>query len=297
MPSPEATPARIETSAHADSIEVSKRTLRGEVLIEGTGIHSGAPCAVRLYPAVGGYGIKFARPGRPAVAASWKFADAEASDRRTVLVGEGNERFEQIEHLMAALEAMGISDALVEQQGPEVPFLGGGSREFMDALAAPGVVESGGRRRVLEIVRPIVLEDGNVLMVATPHNGLRLSVFVEFPGTVVGNAGFSLEVSEGSFHEEVSRARTFALARDLEMLRGMGLIKGGNLDNAVVFDQEKYYNESLYYPDEVVRHKIIDLLGDLALLNTGLRGHFWAWRAGHRSHVKFVQLLAREFKL
>jgi UDP-3-O-[3-hydroxymyristoyl] N-acetylglucosamine deacetylase len=228
-------------------------------------------------------------------------ANAEFSDRRTVIIGESGERFEQIEHLMAAFAAFGITDAEVRQVGPEVPFLGGGSREYMEALLGAGTQTLGDETTNLEplvITEPVSFTDGNAIMSATPHDGLRMSVFVEFPGSIIGNQGYSIELTRDSFFEEVSRARTFALVRDIEQLRAMGLIKGGNLSNAVIADADRYHNESLHYPDEVVRHKVIDLWGDLALLARPLRGHFWAWRAGHRSHVRFAQFLAREiFKL
>jgi UDP-3-O-[3-hydroxymyristoyl] N-acetylglucosamine deacetylase len=273
------------------------RTIQKPFVVAGTGIHSGVPCEVRLTPAEAGFGIRFARLSGSEVEAHVGNSKAELSDRRTVIVGPSGERFEQIEHLMAALSACGVTDVRVEQQGPEVPFLGGGSREYMDAIRDHGTKELEGERSPLVIDRPIALTDGEAEMVATPHDGLRLSVFVEFPGTIVGSQGYSIEVTEDGFYEEVSRARTFALARDLEMLRGAGLIKGGNLGNAVVFDHERYHNESLHYPNEVVRHKAIDLLGDLALLGRPLRGHFWAWRAGHRSHVRFANHLATEFRI
>ena len=291
--------ATTPAGAISDLVEASvpTRTLVSEVAVDGVGIHSGAPCRVRLFPQPAGHGIAFVRKGRRPVPATWRTANAEASDRRTVLVGEDGERFEQVEHLMAALAAMDISDLLIEQEGPELPFLGGGSREFMDALRSVGTTETEGSRPVLTIRDPISLQDGNALLTASPHDGLWMSCFVEFPGTVVGNMGVSLELTEQSFYDQVSPARTFAVSRDIEMLRSMGLIKGGNLQNALVFDEKKYHNESLHFADEVPRHKVIDLLGDLALLGCSLRGHFWAWRAGHRSHVRFAQLLAKEFHL
>lgn len=276
---------------------VPGRTLATEITIEGTGIHSGVPCRVRLKPAPSG-GILFQRPdGSGAVPARWDFANAELSERRTVLVGPDGARFEQMEHLMAALAAHEVTDLIVVQEGPEVPFLGGGSKEFMVHLREAGFQETGVSIKPLVIDRIHTLEDGEAVLVATPNETLRLSVGVEFPGTVVGSAAFTLEITADSFERDAAPARTFALAADIEKLRQMGLAKGGNLENAVVFDHERYFNEGLHFPDEVVRHKIIDLLGDLALVNRPLRGHFWAWRAGHRSHVKLAQLIAEEYDL
>jgi UDP-3-O-[3-hydroxymyristoyl] N-acetylglucosamine deacetylase len=275
--------------------QVRTKTVAREVEIEGTGIHSGLPCRVRVLPQEPGVGIAFRRPGRQPVPATWRTADEDASDRRTVIIGEGCERFEQIEHLMAAFAAMDIADVMVEQEGPEVPFLDGGSAEFMKRLRAAGTEENGGRRPVLQIPEPRALQAHGAMLVAAPDDNLRLSVFVEFPGTIVGCAGFTLAVSEKSFFEEAAPARTFALASDLEKLRAAGLARGGTLENAVVFDHERYYNDQLRFPDEVIRHKIIDLLGDLALLNCRLTGHYWGWRSGHRSHVAFARYLAMEF--
>jgi UDP-3-O-[3-hydroxymyristoyl] N-acetylglucosamine deacetylase len=277
---------------------IPRRTLAAEARFEGTGIHSGAPCRLAIRPAGAGTGILLRHAGSdaPPLEAHIRHADAARSDRRTVLVGPEGQVFEQLEHVMAALAAAGITDAELEQQGPEPPFLGGGSLEFSRGIADAGVADPGGTIAPLVVDRPVSLTDGDAELVATPHDGLRLSVFVEFPGTIVGSAGFSIEVDEASFAAEVAAARTFALERDIEALRAAGLAKGGNLQNAVVFNAGRYLNEGLFYPDEVVRHKVIDLLGDLALLAGPLRGHFWAWRAGHRSHVRFAQMLSKEFK-
>ncbi len=271
------------------------RTLSKEAKLTGVGIHSGLECKVIIAPADPGHGIAFTRGGE-VIPATIDFADAEASDRRTVIIGKTGERFEQIEHLMAALYANGITDALVTQEGPEVPFLDGGSLEYMQALTSAGTRETDGTRPTLTVTGAGAFETGDSRFSAAPHQGLLLSVFVEFPGTIVGNAGFSLEITPKSFLEEAAPARTFALARDIEMLRNNGLIKGGTLENAVVFDQERYHTDPLNFPNEVVRHKIIDLLGDLALVPFGLRGHFWALRAGHRTHVTFARHLADKVK-
>jgi UDP-3-O-[3-hydroxymyristoyl] N-acetylglucosamine deacetylase len=274
-----------------------RKTLAREITIEGTGIHSGAPCQVVLQPRESG-GVQFTRPGAAhPVPARWDHANAEFSDRRTVIVGPDGARFEQIEHLMAALAAHGVTDLLVVQQGPEVPFLGGGSLEFMQLISGAGLHETGGTIAPLCIDRIHHLADGDAVLVATPNSTLRLTVGVEFPGTVVGSAAFTMEVTAESFEREAAPARTFALASDIEKLRQAGLARGGNLQNAVVFDHERYHNEGLHFPDEVVRHKIIDLLGDLALLGCPLQGHIWAWRAGHRSHVRMAQLLAKEYRI
>jgi len=185
---------------------------------------------------------------------------------------------------------------LLEQAGPEPPFLGGGSREYVDGFLEAGLRDLGRQVDPLVVEEPISIRDGDAEVVATPYDGLRLSAFVDFPGTIVGTRGVSFDLLQpGVFHEEVSKARTFALESDIEKLRAAGLARGGDLQNAVVFNADGYLNPSLMYEDEVARHKIIDLLGDLALLGRPLRGHFWSWRAGHRSHVLFAQALRQRY--
>ncbi|MDX2175540.1 MAG: UDP-3-O-acyl-N-acetylglucosamine deacetylase [Candidatus Sumerlaeia bacterium] len=275
-----------------------RRTLARAVEFEGSGVHTGEACALRIEPAEAGHGIvlenarhKFRCP------ATLEFADAEASERRTVLAHPDGGRFEQMEHMMAALAAAGVSDALVVQDGLEPPFMDGGCYEFLKRIRKTGTVELDAAWPALEIEEPLMFQDGGALMTAAPGDRCSLSAFVEFPGTVVGSSGAMVTLGEDDFEKEVSKARTFVLAREVEMLRAAGYGKGATLSNTVVFDGEKFHNGRLNYPNEPARHKLIDLLGDLALLGCPLRGHVGAWRAGHRSHVRFARFLAESLSL
>ncbi len=279
---------------------VCRKTLNTLAVFKGNGIHTNAETVLTLLPTEIGTGIRARRIGKPGfVPIDFRHASAEKSIRRTVVLGPEPENlvFEQLEHVMAALCAAGVTDAIIELGGPEPPFLGGGSKEFLQGILRAGVDESGVELEPLVIQSPMAFEYGGAHLVATPHEGFRLSCFVDFPGTVVGSAGYSMEVTQESFAEEVAAARTFALKRDIDALWAAGLARGGNLQNAVVFDEKGYSNDRLYFEDEVPRHKIIDFLGDLALLGRPLRGHFWAWKAGHQSHVAFAQKLARKYGL
>lgn len=273
----------------------TRRTIAQRTTLEGIGIHSGVPCRLTFEPAECGAGITLvdARTGATCPA-HIDFANAEESERRTVVVGPEGARFEQMEHVMAALAAAGISDAVVRQENHEPPFMGGGSREFLDAILAAGTRDFGAPWEPIVIDRVCHFRDGGCWFTAAPAEGCDLSAFVEFPNTVLGSQGATTTMTTESFRDGVSRARTFALARDVEAIRKMGLGKGGSLDNTVIADETHYHNESLLYPDEPSRHKIIDLLGDLALLGRPIRGHITAWRAGHRSHVRFARFLLRE---
>jgi UDP-3-O-[3-hydroxymyristoyl] N-acetylglucosamine deacetylase len=274
-----------------------RRTLREPVKVEGRGIHGNLPAALQIGPASAGFGLRAIMDGSKAepLPLTLENADADLSVRRTVMVGPDGERFEQLEHVMAALAAAGVTDALLVQSGPEPPFLGGGSLEYCDALDSVGYYDHPGETvEPILIDRPLHLRDGEAELVATPHEGFRLTCYVEFPGTIVGSAGVSMEVTRENFRREAAPARTFALEADIEALRRGGLAQGGTLENAVVFNAEGYLNNRLFFEDEVVRHKLIDLLGDLALLGRPLAGHFWAWRAGHQSHVRFARLIREE---
>ncbi|MBI5154417.1 UDP-3-O-acyl-N-acetylglucosamine deacetylase [Candidatus Poribacteria bacterium] len=274
-----------------------RRTVCRAVRFAGNGIHMALPAALALEPGPAGHGVSLERTGTdwPALAASAAFAVADESDRRTVLRGPGGQCFQQLEHIMAALAACGITDVRLTQTGPEPPFLDGGAKEYTAGLLEAGFTDFEAEIEPLVVTRPFHLSDGGAELVATPHDGLRLSCFVEFPCTIVGSMGATLEITAESFLGEAAPARTFAIERDIEALRKAGLAKGGNLDNAVVFNESGYLNAELNFPDEVARHKIVDLLGDLALIGRPLRGHFWAWRAGHKSHVRFAQALLKEF--
>lgn len=282
-------------SAKPDSKNFTRKTIAQEVTFKGRGIHTNQESRIICRPVKkAGTGILLRR-GKESMVANLTNADGLKSERRTVLIGPKGETFEQLEHILAALGAMGITDLELEMTALEPPFMGGGSKEFMDGFLHAGTHDLKGKLTPLIITKPFVFKDGDAELVATPHQGLRLSAFVEFPGTIVGSMGYSLELTADSFSKEVAPARTFAKKADLEYLKSNGLAQGGNLENAVVFDENEYLNKSLHFKNEVVRHKVIDLLGDLTLIGRPLVGHFWAWRAGHRSHVLFAKALESEF--
>lgn len=275
-------------------MSTTRKTISAPAELRGTGIHTGLATSVRFEPAAPGEGLVLVDARGRRCPASIEFADADRSDRRTVLVSPEGVAFEQMEHVLAALAAHGISDCTIVQGGVEPPFMGGGCAEFMDAIAGAGISDLGVPWEVLAVTEPVCFRDGGALMTVSPAEELELSAFVEFPGTVVGSSGANTLGDAASFRREAAPARTFALARDVEMIRAAGLGKGGSLDNTVIFDHERFHNGTLHFPNEPARHKLIDLLGDLALLGVPLAGHFSAWRAGHRSHVRFARFIQQE---
>lgn len=268
-----------------------RATVASAFRIEGTGVHSGVACAIAVEPAESG-GIVFAGP-KGECPATAEFAIAQESRRRTV-IANGAARFEQIEHIMAALAAFRITDARITQQGPEPPFCDGGSRDFCAAIRRAGVRALAATVEPLVITRPVSFEGNGAVITATPGDGLRLTAGIEFEGTFLRGQSVTFAITPETFESEVAPARTFVLEREIEQLRAMGLGKGANEGNTLVLGTEAYRNPALF-PDEPSRHKVLDLLGDLALVGRPVVGHVTAWRAGHESHVHFAKHLLTEF--
>jgi UDP-3-O-[3-hydroxymyristoyl] N-acetylglucosamine deacetylase len=268
-----------------------RATVASAFRIDGVGVHSGMPCAISVEPAESG-GIVFAGP-RGECPATVEFAIAQESRRRTV-IANGAARFEQIEHVMAALAAFAITDARIAQEGPEPPFCGGGSREFCAAIRRAGIRALAARVEPLVVTRPVSFEGNGAAIMAAPGDGLRLTAGIEFEGTFLRGQSATFAVTPETFEAEIAPARTFVLEREIEQLRAMGLGKGADEGNTLVLGAESYRNPALF-PDEPSRHKVLDLLGDLALVGRPIVGHVMAWRAGHESHLHFARHLLSEF--
>lgn len=277
-------------------LRTRQRTLQEECSYKGVGIHTGQQVTVRFRPAPTDHGIVFVRvdvPGAPPVPASIEHV-VQSSDnpRRTVLSHQGVQ-ISTVEHVLAALMGLGVDNVVVELDADEPAEPADGScQSFVNILTDAGIVEQQAPLQHLEVVEPVTLDESDVHMAATPHDGFRISFTIDYANPTIGTQYASFELTEDAFLNEIAPARTFALQSDVEELQKMGLIKGGSLENAVVVGDNGIVNKSdLRFPDEFVRHKILDLLGDLALLGMPLRGHVYASKSGHSANVKFVQLL------
>lgn len=270
-----------------------QRTLKRECSYTGIGIHTGKEATVTFKPASPGTGVVFVRvdlPERPEIPASLKYVMRSPDrPRRTTLSLNGVE-ISTVEHVLAAITGLGIDNAIVEidSEEPAEP-VDGSCKPFVDILSEAGWVEQDRPLQYLEIVEPITLQDGDVFMSVSPHDGFKVSFTINYDNTMIGTQFASFDIDEKVFLEEVASARTFALQRDVEELQKKGLIKGGSLENAIVVGENGIMNESeLRYPDEFVRHKVMDLIGDLALLGKPILGHVYSSKSGHASNVKFV---------
>ncbi len=273
-----------------------QRTLKRQCSYKGVGIHTGSESTVTFKPAPPDSGVVFARtdlPGAPRIPAS--IAHVLRSDdypRRTTL-SRGGVQIYTVEHVLAAILGLGLDNVVVELDSDEPAEPTDGScKPFVDILTEAGFEEQDAPLQHLEIMEPVTFDEGDVHIAASPHDGFRLSFTIDYPNPTIGTQFASFEVTEETFLNEIAPARTFALEEDVAGLQKQGLIKGGSLDNAIVVGRDGIVNKSsLRFPDEFVRHKILDLLGDLALLGMPIRGHVYASKAGHATNVRFVAML------
>jgi UDP-3-O-[3-hydroxymyristoyl] N-acetylglucosamine deacetylase/3-hydroxyacyl-[acyl-carrier-protein] dehydratase len=218
--------------------------------------------------------------------------------RRTILQQDGVQ-IHTMEHLLAAVTGLGIDNVIIETSSLEIPEAADGSAApIAQLLMEAGFEEQDRRRRHIKVTRPVHWAEGEVSLEAVPFGGLRISFTIDYDHPLIGRQSLTLDVTPESFLKDIAPARTYVLERDLELLRGCGWIKGGSLDSAVVVGDDGIRNHGpLRFPDEFVRHKILDLIGDLSLLGGPLLGHVTAVRSGHQGHVAFVRHLKRTLPL
>lgn len=282
-------------SAAAGKI-IRQQTLKNSIHCSGVALHSGAKVNMVLHPAEAGTGIVFRRTdaaGGTEVQALWRNA-IETPLCTTLVDGKGNP-IATIEHLMSALSACGIDNALVELNGPEVPIMDGSAAPFVFLIECAGVAVQASPRRALRILREIAVSEPHRSASLAPGGGFTVGFEIDFRDTLIGRQEWFTEVNESTFKREVARARTFGLAQDIEKMRAMGLARGGSLDNAIVVNGQTILNEDgLRFHNEFVRHKVLDSIGDLYLVGTPIIGHFQGDRAGHALTLRLLQALFAE---
>jgi UDP-3-O-acyl N-acetylglucosamine deacetylase len=266
----------------------------GEIELAGTGIHSGRETHLRILPAAADTGLRFRRvdlPGRPEIPATLDYVLAGQLDRRTTVGLDESACVQTIEHVLSACVAFGIDNAVFELDGREMPFFDGSAFPVARAIRNAGIRKTETPCRYLTLTQPVIFDHYPVQIVAFPARSLRITYFIEFDSEVVPVQAGHEEITPKKYLRRIAPARTFCFARDVERLREQGLIKGGNLDCAVVIGEDRILNEELRFPDEMIRHKMVDLLGDIGLLGRPLLAHVSAWRAGHVWHIEFLKQL------
>ncbi len=248
---------------------------------------------VRCLPGAPGSGIRFRRvdlPGAPEFAA--RVDQVEATERRTAL-GHGDQTVHTVEHLLAAVAALDLDDLLVEVNGPEAPILDGSFSPFFETLLAGGVAVQAGDPTVFTVDAPFTLTVGDANYVVSPSKALRITATIEWDHPSIGRQTASHDVTADSFRRDLAPARTFGFVHEVEALRAKGLLKGGSIESAVVLSADGVVSGPLRWPDEFVRHKIGDVIGDLALTGGRVRAHVIATRPSHEGNVALAKVLSR----
>ena len=270
-----------------------QRTIAVDASVEGTGLHTGEPARLRFRPAATGTGVYFVRTdleGEPEVPA--RLENVISTDRGTSL-GKGDARVHTVEHVLAAVGALGIDNLRIEVSGPEIPIADGSFMPFLHVLTEAGLRDQDAPAEELVVDAPITTgSNGGASYTAVPAEGLRVSATIEFDHPLVRRQFGSFHVTPDEFAREIAPARTFGFLRDAEALRARGLARGVTLDNTIVLDDAGLAGGTLRFPDEFVRHKIGDVVGDLALLGRRVRVHVVADRPSHQGNLE----LARELE-
>jgi UDP-3-O-[3-hydroxymyristoyl] N-acetylglucosamine deacetylase len=273
---------------------VKQQTIAETVSCTGTGLHSGAPVQLTVRPAPVDSGVVLVRSDRARSVEIRAHPGSLRATRRATTLGDGDATVGTVEHLFAALLGLGIDNVRAEVSGPELPIMDGSAAPFVYLLRSAGIRPQPEPRAVLRIRRPIEVRDGERSIRVEPARCFRISYAVEFDHPTIGRQELCIDASDPEhFEREISAARTFGFLREVRALRAAGLARGGSLDNTVVLDDRGVVNgDGLRWPDEFVRHKVLDLFGDLALLGLPLRGHVCVERGGHALHHKLIAAIA-----
>jgi UDP-3-O-[3-hydroxymyristoyl] N-acetylglucosamine deacetylase len=274
---------------------MQQHTLAAVITQTGIGLHSGATTKVRILPAQAGSGRYFVRvdlPNSPIIPAQ---VTAVSQTVLSTQLGEGENSVRTVEHLLAALVAMGVDNAQIEIDGPEVPLLDGSAQIWAESIEKVGLAGQTAQEVPLVVKEPIWVRQEDAFVAALPAEETRFTYGIDFDLPAIGNQWYSWSpnknegFSHSTFALDIAPARTFGLLHQIEYLQKSGLIKGGSLDNALVCGPDGWINPPLRFANEPVRHKILDLVGDLSLLGNLPNAHYLAYKASHNLHIQLAQ--------
>lgn len=270
-----------------------QKTVQRAEKFNGIGIHTGAEVSINFSPAKAGEGIFFRRidlPGQPIIPATIEYV---VDNSRGTTLGIGDVKIHTVEHVLAAIRAFDIDNVCIDLYGIEPPAGNGSSDVFVSMLEEAGIVELEATRQVISLKNPVWLSHKDVHIVALPSDEYRLSYTLHYPKTeAIGTQYFSFPLTREGFKKEIASCRTFSLYEELTYLMDRGLIRGGSLENAVVINNKAIISKGgLFYPDEAVRHKLLDLIGDLSLVGIPFTAHIIALQSGHATNCAFAKKL------
>jgi len=274
----------------------AQTTLARAVETRGQGLHTAVRCRLRLMPAPANTGIVFRRVDLEGFAIEAHIQNLARVSYATSLMKKGV-LLSTVEHLLAALYASGVDNVFVEVDGLEVPILDGSAQPFVELLTRAGLKQLRSRRRYLKVLRPVEVRDGDRSIGVFPSDAFGVRCLIDFAHPCIGRQEIALTIGPESFQRELAPARTFGFLEDVDRLRSQGLIRGGSLENAVVLNRDRILNNGLRFADEFVRHKALDLIGDLALLGRPLKALVVAHKAGHALHTQLVTRLLADRSL
>jgi len=273
-------------------------TIAAPVSLTGIGVHSGSPVSITFQPAEANSGIVFARQFDDGSSAEYRAVSSQVgpTDLCTILGSSPATWVATIEHVMAALYALGIDNVTVDVDGAEMPIMDGSSYPFIDAIEQVGIVNLNVKRRYIRVIKPVRIESGASWSEFRPHDGTRFEVEIDFASPLIGRQSWNGELTAARFKQDLSRARTFGFMRDVERLWAAGYALGSSLENSVVIsDDETVVNvEGLRYQDEFVRHKTLDAVGDLALAGAQFIGCYRSYRGGHKMNANALKALLND---
>ena len=270
-----------------------QHTIRRSVSCSGIGLHSGQRVTMSLKPARAGRGIRFRRADLGGIEIPATVDNVDRLHYATALSRDAG-TVETVEHLLAALVGTGVDNVVVELNQPEVPIMDGSAASFVYLVHEAGLKRLTRPRRYLKVLRPVSLTRGDKSIALYPSEHFKVTYTISFDHPLLRHMTHTLRVTQESFVDEIAPARTFGFLKEVEMLRKKGLALGGSLDNAIVLGETGILNNSLRFEDEFVRHKILDAIGDLALLGSPVIGHLVAHRGGHELHAAFAEQFLRD---
>src|ERR1700689_146674 len=289
-------PGHCNLFIHRDISEtylIQEQTIRSAVACSGVGLHSGAEVHMRILPAPPGTGIVFRRTDLDGF-------EIEATSRNVARVSYATSLMKKgvlistTEHLLSAFTGLGIDNAFVELDNLELPILDGSAQPFVDLIQKAGIRKQRRPRKYMKILRELEMREGNKFISVYPADSYSVSYSINFPHPLIGKETFQVELSNGSYLHKIAPARTFGSREDEKTMRNMGLIRGASAENCIVLTRDGLENGPLRFPDEFVRHKVLDLVGDFALLGKPILGKIVADRAGHAMHTALVSRILRD---
>jgi UDP-3-O-[3-hydroxymyristoyl] N-acetylglucosamine deacetylase len=267
---------------------MTRTTIARPVTASGPALHAGSEAGITLMPGLSGSGIIFHNE-KGELPARWDLVGETRLG--TVLTKDGNS-IAVVEHLMAAIAGAGLDDLLILFDGPEPPILSGDAQSYLDLIDQAGTVEQEGERFAIEVLKPVEVRQGEARAALLPSDDYSLSFTIEFPSKAIGTQTYDFDFTPDSFRKEIASARTFGFLHEFDALTRAGLARGASIENTLVIDGDHVKNESLRrYPDEFVRHKILDAVGDLALAGSPLKARFEGHKSGHGLNNQLLRAL------